>query len=189
VTNKLSGNVREAVLLLTPFLSTVIFYILVTNFWPFNVAAQYWLKMFSSLKSEEHICENWCLCLLLNYWQFYVCFCHSREGDAKCNWLISILTRRVWRCLWHQSYDEAWACMEEVMAAEERFCFVLAELYSCHSFSDMTKSVKFTFCRLGCQVLTTYTEARSSQPVAYSMLDMHHQSFNVSFSANLALHV
>jgi len=79
---------------------------------------------------------------------------------------------------WHQSSDEAPACVEETVATEERFCFVLVELYTCHSFADTTKSVKFTLCRLGCQVLTTYTEASSLQLVAYSVLHMRHQSFN-----------
>jgi len=81
---------------------------------------------------------------------------------------------RVRRCLWYQSSDEAPACMEETVAMKERFCFVLVELYTCHSMSDTTKSIKFTIC----QVLTTYTEANSLQLVAYSMLHMRHQSFN-----------
>jgi len=61
---------------------------------------------------------------------------------------------------------------------KQRFCFVLVELYTCHSMSDTTKSIKFTLC----QVLTTYTEsntkANSLQLVAYSMLHMRHQSYN-----------
>jgi len=61
---------------------------------------------------------------------------------------------------------------------EERFCFVLVELYTCHRMSETTKSIKFTLC----QVLTTYTEANteanSLQLVAYSVLHMRQQSFN-----------
>ena len=72
-----------------------------------------------------------------------------------------------------QSSDEAPACVEE-----ERFCFVLVELYACHSLSDATKCVKFAFCGVGCQELTTYTEANSLQLVAYSVLQYGPQSFN-----------
>ena len=50
-----------------------------------------------------------------------------------------------------RSSDEASVCTEETVATEERFCFVLVELYTCHSLSDTTKSVKFSLCRLGCQ--------------------------------------
>ena len=46
------------------------------------------------------------------------------------------------------------------------------------------KSTKFTSC---CQVLTTYTEANSLQLVAYSMLDMRHQSFNLGITRLLAI--
>jgi len=78
------------------------------------------------------------------------------------------------RCLWHQSSHEVPACVEETVVTKERFCFVLVELYTCHSMSETTKSIKFTIC----QVLTTYTEANSLQLVAYSMLHIRHQSFN-----------
>ena len=40
---------------------------------------------------------------------------------------------RVRRCLWHQSSDEAPACVEETVVTKERFCFVFVELYTCHS--------------------------------------------------------
>ena len=61
------------------------------------------------------------------------------------------------KVLWHQSSDESPACVEETVATEERFCFVLVELYTCHSMSETTKSIKFTIC----QVLTTYAEANT----------------------------
>jgi len=63
----------------------------------------------------------------------------------------------MWKINSSSSSDEAPACVEETVATKERFCFVLVELYTRHSMSDTTKSIKFTLC----QVLTTYTEANT----------------------------
>ena len=72
------------------------------------------------------------------------------------------------------SSDEAPACVEETVATKERFCFVLVELYTCHSMSDTTKSIKFT--------LSSINHLYRSKSIAASSLFNH---FNATYASSV----
>jgi len=102
----------------------------------------------------------------------------DRTGASGRRWAWSGPDRRVRRCLWHQSSDEALVCVEETVVRSRKSDFASFSTYAVYTEANSSQLVAYSMLRWAQMGETKSTRFFSSQ-----LLCMPHMQHNLSFDS------